>query len=100
MSEPLKAKDSFTAMATKKKRRWEKSIEDGETSKKISVREIANGFIITYSRSGRDEGEYAYREVEMFSKTNPLADADPMEEEEKKLSKEFDGLFETPMMEI
>lgn len=66
---------------------WSKRIKKGDTSEEISVRQIINGFLITKSKSWKDDnGNYQYDDVESFSETNPL------EEKEKPTN---DGKVET-----
>ena len=71
----------------KKLRRWSKSEEVNGISKSLSVREVENGFVVEYSRYGRDsmkpESEYVDENKTYISKTNPLEDSEEEKEEEK-----------------
>lgn len=76
------------------KKRWEKSQTADGMTKRISVEEVENGFVITmekYGQSGEDE-KYTSECKKYISKTNPLKQEDEKTEEQSAEEKILDGL--------
>ena len=61
---------------------WSKSkrTSDG-CSESYNVEEAENGFIISYSKSYKEDGEWKYEDKKYLSKKNPLEDMASKEEE-------------------
>jgi ribosomal protein L27 len=47
-----------------------------KTEKRVTVREIENGYVITQNIEGKKNGEWFYENKEWYSKTNPLDGVD------------------------
>lgn len=81
-------------MEHKKYKRWEKSETADGMTKRVSVEEVENGFVITmekYGQSGEDE-KYTNECKKYISKTNPLKAEDEKTEEKSDEEKILDGL--------
>jgi hypothetical protein len=66
------------ALPTKEspKKRWSKSVEKDGTTKRMEVRQIENGFLVTMNFYGQDnKGKYFDKTREYYSKENPLEEA-------------------------
>ena len=82
MSKELKASPT----PAKPRKRWRKSESSSGITKSLEVEEVENGFIIAIEKYGRDEtkknSEYYNERRTYVSKTNPLAEQSPEEEED------------------
>lgn len=84
----------------KKKYSASKEIKENDLTKCVRVREIENGYIVTYSKYGYADDDpkhetYIDESTEKFSKTNPFSD-EKEEDEEDKLEAMVD-LFNPPI---
>lgn len=83
----------------KKKCSWEKSESVNGITKRVSVREVENGFVISVSKYGHSEKEDKYidHSCEYISTKNPLEKLKPKEEEiisgDKAILKSIENMF-------
>ena len=82
---------SAKATENKKYQTWSKEIRIGDLTKRLQVEEVSNGFLITYSKYGREEGKEEYIDecVKKISTTNPFDKSDTKDDE----ADELDGLM-------
>lgn len=79
------------------KKRWEKSESADGITKRVSVEQVENGYIVTmekYGRAGDDEDDSKYTNdcKKYISKKNPLEGMAPKTEKESVEDKILDGL--------
>jgi hypothetical protein len=78
-------------MYAEDKERYSISKEENGNSKKVTVKEIENGYLVCIREEGYkgegDKKEWYCEEKEFYSKTNPLID-DSKEEKEEETEKE------------
>jgi hypothetical protein len=70
------------------KERYSISKEENGNTKKVTVKEIENGYLVCITECGYkgegDKKEYYSEEKEFYSKTNPLMEGKEEEKEEEK----------------
>jgi hypothetical protein len=88
----------LNAMADDKKR-WEKSETSDGITKRVSVEQVENGYIVTMEKYGRpsgdgdeDDSKYTNDCKKYISKKNPLEGMAPKTEKESVEDKILDGL--------
>ena len=87
---------TLNAMADDKKR-WEKSETADGITKRVTVEQVENGYIVTMEKYGRssqdlDDSEYTNDCKKYISKKNPLEGMAPKTEKESVEDKILDGL--------
>ena len=79
------------------KKRWEKSETADGITKRVSVEQVENGYIVTMEKYGKpsmdDDGDKYTNECKKYiSKKNPLEGMKPKTEQESAEDKILDGL--------
>jgi hypothetical protein len=78
------------------KKRWEKSETADGITKRVSVEQVENGYIVTMEKYGRpsidDDEKYTNECKKYISKKNPLEGMKPKTEQESAEDKILDGL--------
>ena len=79
------------------KKRWEKSETADGITKRVTVEQVENGYIVTMEKYGRasldsDDSEYTNDCKKYISKKNPLEGMSPKTEKESVEDKILDGL--------
>jgi len=84
------------------KKRWEKSETSDGITKRVSVEQVENGYIVTMEKYGRpfmsdgdsdeDDSKYTNECKKYISKKNPLEGMKPKTEQESAEDKILDGL--------
>jgi len=78
------------------KKRWEKSETSDGITKRVSVEQVENGYIVTMEKYGRtsddDDSKYTNDCKKYISKKNPLEGMAPKTEKESIEDKILDGL--------
>ena len=79
------------------KKRWEKSESADGITKRVSVEQVENGYIVTMEKYGRtsddeDDSKYTNDCKKYISKKNPLKGMAPKTEKESVEDKILDGL--------
>lgn len=81
------------------KKRWEKSETSDGITKRVSVEQVENGYIVTMEKYGRpsmgdgdDDDKYTNECKKYISKKNPLEGMKPKTEQESAEDKILDGL--------
>jgi hypothetical protein len=79
------------------KKRWEKSETADGITKRVSVEQVENGYIVTMEKYGRasdedDDSKYTNDCKKYISKKNPLEGMAPKTEKESVEDKILDGL--------
>ena len=80
------------------KKRWEKSETADGITKRVSVEQVENGYIVTMEKYGRasidedDDSKYTNDCKKYISKKNPLEGMEPKTEKESVEDKILDGL--------
>jgi hypothetical protein len=87
---------TLNAMADDKKR-WEKSETADGITKRVTVEQVENGYIVTMEKYGRssqdsDDSKYTNDCKKYISKKNPLEGMAPKTEKESVEDKILDGL--------
>jgi hypothetical protein len=82
--------EEITGRSPKKKyKKWTKEVRDGDSTKRVEVEEVSNGFIITIEKYGDVDGKYESECTKKISATNPF-EKKPDEDDES-----FDGLMKS-----
>ena len=56
---------------------WTKRVVNGDTTKSLEVKKVANGYIICLNECGTDkDGKWYSKDKEFIAKENPLEDED------------------------
>jgi hypothetical protein len=79
------------------KKRWEKSETSDGITKRVSVEQVENGYIVTMEKYGKpsmddEDGKYTNECKKYISKKNPLEGMKPKTETESAEDKILDGL--------
>ena len=79
------------------KKRWEKSETSDGITKRVSVEQVENGYIVTMEKYGKasddeDDSKYTNDCKKYISKKNPLEGMAPKTEKESVEDKILDGL--------
>ena len=79
------------------KKRWEKSETADGVTKRVSVEQVENGYVVTMEKYGRpsmdgDDDKYTNECKKYISKKNPLEGMKPKTEKESVEDKILDGL--------
>ena len=79
------------------KKKWEKSESADGITKRISVEQVENGYIVTMEKYGKalddeDDSKYTNDCKKYISKKNPLKGMEPKTEKESVEDKILDGL--------
>ena len=82
---------------THDKKRWEKSETADGVTKRVSVEQVENGYIVTMEKYGKlsvdeDDSKYTNDCKKYISKKNPLEGMAPKTEKESVEDKILDGL--------
>ena len=79
------------------KKRWEKSETSDGITKRVSVEQVENGYIVTMEKYGKpsmddEDSKYTNECKKYISKKNPLEGMTPKTEKESAEDKILDGL--------
>jgi hypothetical protein len=75
------------------KKRWEKSITSDNTTKRVEIREVENGYIVKYSKDVQTDDGWDFESKEYISKENPIKNMEGFEEFQDSSKKEETDLL-------